>query len=321
MEGPWLSAVLSTYNGSAYLESALESLVLQQDKDFEVIALDDGSTDATMSILRRYSTRLAMTIVKREHSGNWVANTNIGLAAATGRYLCWFHQDDTWCPDRVAKLKRLAGQWPDALLLVHSSWFIDAAGHRVGLWRCPFPRKTRYFEPPEVIGHLLVQNSIASTGAVFKAEAARQVGGLDEQLWYTADWDFWLKIAKLGHTVYYPAPLGSVRLHRASQTITRAEAADDLESQYACVLARHLGDWERSRPDGQPIGEVARFSASLNLALLKCAGGRSVNWFGLLSSFILLGPRGWHLFLRDSRIVERATSRFVARLRLRGAVT
>jgi glycosyltransferase involved in cell wall biosynthesis len=319
MERPWLSVIMATYNGAAYLGSAMESLVAQREQGFEVVVVDDGSTDATLRILRAYCDRLPITLVERPHTGNWVANTNLGMSLAKGRYVCWLHQDDTWCRDRAAKLKHLAAQWPDALLQVHPSWFINAAGRRLGLWRCPFPRKMRYLPPTDVVGHLLVQDSIACVAPVFKAEAILHVGGLDEQLWYSADWDFWLKLAKLGRTVYYPPPLSSFRLHRESQTMTRAYAGSDLKSQFACVLARHLGDWTRFRPRTQSIDQIARFSARLNLALLDFTAGRSVDWLDLLSSFVRLRPAGWHIFLRDSRIVERCTSRLLARLRIRSS--
>ena len=87
MEGPWLSVIMPTYNGDAYLESALQSLVVQTDQDFEVVVVDDGSTDTTLRIIRAYSNHLPMTLVERPHRGNWVANTNLGMSLAKGRYL------------------------------------------------------------------------------------------------------------------------------------------------------------------------------------------------------------------------------------------
>ncbi len=72
---PWLSVITATYNGAAYLEAALGSLAAQGERDFEVVAVDDGSTDATLDILKAFSRKLPMRIVARAHTGNWVANT------------------------------------------------------------------------------------------------------------------------------------------------------------------------------------------------------------------------------------------------------
>jgi len=310
----WLSVILPTYNGARHLESTLDSLVAQEEMDFEVIVVDDGSTDATPEILRRYSKRLPMAVVESRHTGNWVANTNVGIRVAKGRYLGWLHQDDTWRRDRVSKLKRLTSRWPEALLVLHPVWFIDAGGRRIGPWRCPLPSRTRYLGAAELVGHLLVQNFVASTAPVFRAEAASKVGGLDEQLWYVADWDFWLKLARLGRSVYLPSPLSSVRLHRDSQTVTRASNTEDLQHQYAAVLSRYLPEWEQRHPNGRSVGRAARFSARLNMALLSHVAGRKVPWRGLLGDFVRLGPVGWHVFLRDSRIIERSISRIRAGL-------
>ena len=70
MSTPWLSVVMPTYNGEAFLIAALESIIAQQDGgDFEVIAGDDGSTDGTMAALAAYSSRLPLRIVRRPRTG------------------------------------------------------------------------------------------------------------------------------------------------------------------------------------------------------------------------------------------------------------
>ena len=312
MSRPWLSVIMPTYNGAPYLGSALESLVAQQERDFDVVVVDDGSTDATMEILREYATRLPVTIVEQEHVGNWVTNTNLGMRLATGAYFGWLHQDDTWHPDRLLHLKRLACEWPQASLLVHPSWFIDARGRRIGVWRCPLPRRTVCLESQDVLGRLLIQDFVASSVPIFTAEAASEAGGMDEGLWYVADWDFWLKLASLGETAHYPAPLASCRIHADSQTSTRTCATDEVERQYATVLARHLSPWERQAPNRRRVARVARFSAELNVALMRFAAGRKVGWASLLKDFLGLGPAGWRRFFRDSRILDRTTSRLRA---------
>jgi GT2 family glycosyltransferase len=312
MSKPWLSVIMPTYNGAAYLGSALESLVAQQEEDFDVVAVDDGSTDTTLTILREYSKRLPMTIVEREHEGNWVANTNLGMRSARGTYLCWLHQDDAWCDNRLAELKRLTAKWPDASLLLHPCWFIDAAGNRVGRWRCPLPRRTTCLESRDVLGHLLIQDFVTSSAPTFKAEAALKVGGMDERLWYVGDWDLWMKMVRLGRTIYHPVPLTSFRIHGASQTLTRTENMDDLRHQYTLVLARHLQEWEACERERYRTARIACFSADVNLALMRLVAGRRVEWFRLSRDFLRLGPVGWHRYLRDSRILERIMSRIRA---------
>jgi len=147
---------------------------------------------------------------------------------------------------------------------------------------------------------------------IFKAEAAAQVGRMDERLWYVADWDLWLKLASLGPAIHHPVPLVSCRIHRGSQTLTHARFAADVQQQYATVLARHLTAWEQDEPKGRRIARVARFAADLNVSLMAYAGGRKINWFRLLYGLLRLGPLGWYIFYRDSQIVARSLSRIRA---------
>ena len=94
MKQPWLSVVMPTYNGARYVQSALESVVAQEVGDFEFIAVDDGSTDGTLDLLRRYCDRLPMMVVERDHAGNWAAQHErrhaigkraLSLLASSGR--------------------------------------------------------------------------------------------------------------------------------------------------------------------------------------------------------------------------------------------
>ncbi len=81
---PWISVIIPTYQGERFLAQALESIAQQWDDTIEVIAIDDGSTDNTLAILKQYATRLALRVLAYEHTGNWVQNTNRALNLARG---------------------------------------------------------------------------------------------------------------------------------------------------------------------------------------------------------------------------------------------
>ena len=305
---------MPTYNGAAYLPAALDSLVSQGRSDFEVIAVDDGSTDATKEILRSYASRLSLKIISRQHEGNWIANTNVGMAATEGRYLCILHQDDIWAPHRVRELARLIARWPEARLVLHPARFINSRGKQVGLWRCPLPNAARYLRPREVLERLLVQDFLGACAPVFRKDTAVEVGWMDEGLWYTGDWDFWLKLARVGRTLYHPSPLISFRIHPLSQTSLGANGSEELRRQYAAVLSRHLPTCQWSQSDLKHISRIAWFSADMNLALMRMTNGQPVDWLHLCSRFVKLGTDGWYRFLRDSRIMDRGSSRLRAGL-------
>jgi GT2 family glycosyltransferase len=307
---PWVSVIVPTYNGAPYLAQTLASIVAQFEDGVEVLAIDDGSSDATLGILKGYACRLPLRIFPRERVGNWVANTNYGLSVARGRYACFLHQDDVWLPRRLRLLRRLTDREPAAVLFLHPAEYIDARGRRVGLWRCPLTAGRQ--DPGLLVERLLVQNFIATPAPLFSREAALRTGGLDESLWYTADWDFWLKLAVAGPTVYCPRPLAAFRIHTLSQTAQGVSRADEMRRQIERVLERHLGPWEAGHPGRGEVGRVARISAEVNHALACCANGLNPNWLALALRFVALGPVGWWRFLRDSRIVERVSARLRA---------
>ena len=312
---PWLSVISPIFNGEAYLSSALDSIVLQGDNNIECIAVDGESTDSTLSILKSYQDKLPMRILQRERSTNWVIKTNYALSLARGEYICFLHHDDLWFSDRLKIMKQLTEQFPEAVLLLHPSIFLDNKGNNLGTWNCPLPALPDIIKPDLMIERLLVQNFISILGPVFKREAALKVNGLDESLWYTADWDFWLKIAGCGDSLYFPKPLSGFRVHPSSQTIVRSSGSRDFREQLEIVATKHFAQWQGSEYLKQRLRKVVDFSMEVNIALAGSAHGQKTNLLALLVDFILLGPSGWDRYIRDSRIWERVAARIKAQVR------
>jgi GT2 family glycosyltransferase len=302
---PWLSVVVPTFNGAAFLPAALEGIRRQGDLDLEVIAVDDGSSDATLAVLDSWASRLPLRVVRRDHTGSWVANSNHGLAQARADHVCFLHQDDLWLSDRLRVVKPLLVGDPRTVLVLHASWFIGPDGRRLGRWRCPLPTRPGGLEPDRVVERLLVQNFIAMPAPIFRRDAAMRVGGMDERLWYTADWDLWLKLAGAGKTVYCPRALAAFRIHPQSQTVRRTTGAADLRRQLEIVLDRHLTAWKGN----VEVLRAARFSVEVNLALAARAHGQWPDWRALSRRGLALGLAGWHRYLRDSRLAERLRAR------------
>ena len=301
---PWLSVVMPVFNGERYLEQALQSICAEGAAGCEVLAVDDGSTDRSPEILRAWQGRLPLRIL-RGRGGNWVAATNAGLREARGRYACFLHQDDLWLPGRLSALRKEADLGP--ALIVHPAIFIGPEGDRLGTWRCPLPEGE--VDPGEMVRRLLVQNFLAAPAPAFARELALRGSAMDESLWYTADWDLWLKLAGRGPVRHIASPLAAFRIHGGSQTVKRSDLPER-RRQLEAVVERHQGGAPPS------VRRAARFSLELNLALTAGASGGAVPWRPLLRAFFGLGPASGARYLRDSRIVERVR----ARLRVRGAL-
>lgn len=319
MTAPWLSALMPTYNGAAYLRAALDSVVAEGDPDIECIAVDDGSTDDTAAILEDYRGRLDLQVIHQPHAGNWVANTNRALMGARGDYTCLLHQDDIWMPGRIARMKDAIARHPDVDVVLHPTWFIDAAGRRLGKWRCPLPTDPEVLDAGTVLPRLLVQNFIAIPAPVFRTAVARDVGGLDEALWYTADWDFWLKLAAVGRLVYMPDPLAGFRVHASSQTNRRSFDLEGFRAQQDLVLERHLRTATGGRDNR--IAEPARLSVVFNTVLAARYHGQRMSLVPLISSLLTSGPVNWVRYIRYSRIFERVIARIRMQFRQTGVTS
>ena len=307
-----LSVVVPTYNGEAHLEEALESIAAQSTLNgVEILVVDDGSTDKTMGILEKAAQRLPMTIHRREHQGNWVANTNFALRKATGSYTTILHQDDRWVPGRVSTLQELTRSWPNAVIFSHPVWIVSPRGRRLGLSTNPLPPSPPCHEGAYVAERLLVQNWMAMPAPVFNRRAALAAGGMDESLLYTADWDLWLKLIDAGRLFYSPKPLAEFRIHLGAQTMSISADPDRFRLELLTVIKRHLDTWAPRLPRADLVRKVAESAIELNCFLAGIVHGRRGFPLALIRRALPLGPRGWYRLWDHSRVLERAWPRLL----------
>lgn len=310
MNDPWLSVIMPTFNGARHLPAALDSLLSESPHGVEIIAIDDGSTDETPVILSTYRDRLPLTIVERR-IGNWAANTNLGLERASGEWACFLHQDDVWQPGRLSTIRRQLDRQP--ALLLHAADFIDTNGRTVGRWTCPLPSGGIGSPPGKTIARLLVQNFVPLPAAVFRRADALRVGALNPDLWFTADWDLWLKLAALGRTSYVPRALAAFRLHAQSQTLARSGRSAELRRQYETVFNCHWPLWRERLAEPDRISAAARLAREINVALAARHHGERVDW-STLPGAAAVGLGTWCYCLRNSRLIERVAGRLRAGL-------
>jgi glycosyltransferase involved in cell wall biosynthesis len=299
---------MPTYNGERYVAQALESVRREPTDGVEVVVVDDGSTDGTLDVVRRFTGAFRMRIIENERIGNWVAMTNVGLRVASAPYACLLHQDDFWLSGRVSAVRRDLEARGDFALLFHPATFVGPTGRRLGLWRCPFRKGV--IPPDQFAERLLVQNFIAVPSPVFDRKVALEQGGLDESLWYTPDWDLWLRLGSIGPVRFLPEPLSAFRVHAESQTMARPRTANEFLAQMTRVLERHLATWPVHGRRRRSVERVARFSTVVNAALAAVARGQGrVALLRLVMPFLALRPSGWKRYVRDSRITDRVLSR------------
>ena len=216
MPPPVLSVCVPTYNGEAYVAEALHSILHQTYAAFEVIVVDDGSTDSTLEIVRTVADTDARVRVYRNPDqrgipGNW--NTCVGFAR--GQYVCVFHQDDVMLPDNLAR-KMAMFETDPTLSLVHSlvEPLVEAgAPTRWDNWM--EKAEADFIEDGLVYFRKLVLggNCICAPTVIVRREQLQAVGGFDASLGYACDYETWMKLCVEGRVGFVHQALVGYRWH------------------------------------------------------------------------------------------------------------
>ena len=216
MSPPVLSVCVPTYNGQAYVAEALHSILQQTYAAFEVIVVDDGSTDGTLEIVRTVADTDARVRVyqnpdRRGVPGNW--NACVGFAR--GQYVCVFHQDDVMLPDNLAR-KMAVFETDPTLSLVHSLVEpLVEAGAPTGLGNWMEKAETDFIEDGLVYFRKLVLggNCICAPTVIVRRAQLDAVGGFDASLGYACDYETWMKLCVEGRVGFVHQALVRYRWH------------------------------------------------------------------------------------------------------------
>jgi glycosyltransferase involved in cell wall biosynthesis len=180
-----VSIIIPTYNRGWIVKEAIDSVMAQDYRDFELIIVDDGSTDNTPYILDSY--RDDIRVFRQQNRGVSAAR-NRGLAAASGRFIAFLDSDDLWLPQKLKRQVDFFNSTPDACICQTEEIWIRN-NMRVN------PKK-RHKKPRGMIFEPSLSLCLVSPSAVMiRASLFEQVGGFDETLPACEDYDLWLRIS------------------------------------------------------------------------------------------------------------------------------
>jgi glycosyltransferase involved in cell wall biosynthesis len=185
MENPTVSIIIPTYNRAGMLTEAIDSVLAQDFTDFELIVVDDGSTDDTPQILKAYGAKIR---VMRQHNQGVSAARNRGITAASGRFIAFLDSDDLWQPGKLTSQIEFLQNTPDALICQTEEIWI-----RNGLRVNP---KERHRKVSGMIFEQSLALCLVSPSAVMARPGLFEKFGLfDENLPACEDYDMWLRVS------------------------------------------------------------------------------------------------------------------------------
>jgi glycosyltransferase involved in cell wall biosynthesis len=226
---PRVSVVIPTLNRAAMLQEAVASVLAQSFRDFEIIVVDDGSTDGTAAWIGRQSEVRGIF----QPRGGVAAARNAGIGAARGQFLCFLDDDDVWERGKLALQVAYLDAHPDCALVASEMTAFD---HR-GLIPLRSTARRHRIRNGCVARDLLFANWIQTSSVMVRRTCLDAVGLFDQELFdqqsgsFDEDWHLWVRIAARFPIAFMPEPLIRFRLHGASLT-----AAAPPESQFESLL-------------------------------------------------------------------------------------
>jgi glycosyltransferase involved in cell wall biosynthesis len=214
---PAISVLMPVFNTEAYLEAAIESILQQTFQDFEFLLLNDGSTDGSLNILKRYEAQDdRVKLINRENRG--IARTrNELLEHARGEYVVWMDSDDVSLPERLRLLHQHLTGHPEVVACGTAAYIIDPEGFPLTTWRNPLTHDE--IDGAHIEGEV---GRISFPTSMMLTKAVRQAGAFREELTVAEDLDLLLRIAENGLLSNLSAPLYCYRQHHSS--VMRSDA-------------------------------------------------------------------------------------------------
>lgn len=293
---PLISIIMPAYNAEKTIRETIDSALQQAFTDFELIVVNDGSTDGTLEILNTIQDP-RVKVISQPNRGSYPVR-NAGIQHAQGEFIAFLDADDLWTPDKLAAQFEALNSHPNAAVAYSWTQFIDVFGHFLD------HRNEPTFNG-DVLKALLQSNFMTcGSNPLVRREALDTVGHFDERFHTAGDWELWIRLAKRYHFV--AVPKAQVHYRRTTQ----AWSANLLRQEKASLEVI-----EKSFADLPPAWQPLKSRAIANHAwyLAHCAfevlpdssrlPGRSEGWLALraLGRIVRYRPvylRHWRPFLR-----------------------
>lgn len=234
-----VSVVLATYNGGAFLESQLRSILAQTRLPDEIVIRDDGSTDDTLEIVARVQTdappEITWTVMASPEVLGVAHNFAAGVAEATCDLVALADQDDWWAPTKLATLVAYFATDPRRVLVHSDAELVDDAGALLGMTLSQSLRMTRSERRGLIAGRALPQlvrrNLVTGHTVLMRRDLADKAGEIPPG-WLHDEW--WALVAAgMGGVIFCPKVLGHYRQHEVNQVGATKSGVSNLLERFS----------------------------------------------------------------------------------------
>jgi glycosyltransferase involved in cell wall biosynthesis len=281
---PLYSIIIPAYNAENFVIATLDSVAVQTFNNYEVIVIDDGSTDSTAAKVSAWAAahpEIDLRLAMQPNKGIGGAR-NSGLRQARGKYLAFLDADDYWLPQKLEYIARFLEQSPEVDLVCHDEW-VETANQE---------KQRSSYGPHKAYEDLLFKKNCISTSSTVVKRSIVSGNGFSEDLRFngTEDYEFWLRLARANCRIEYLHELLTVyRIHDQNISAKIEEHCQNTLN----VLQAHFSVWEPKTPYYRRLlrkrqGAVYRSSGSLlrkrgdhRLArryLLKSLAANPLDW-------------------------------------------
>ena len=222
-----VSVVVPTRNRQALLAMTIQSVLAQRDVGFEVIIVDDASTDATSSVIASFGDP-RLRVIRHDTPQGVSTARNRGIAAARGDWVAFLDDDDLWAPTKLTSQLHAARE--TGASWVYVGQVTMNVQYRITSGAPPLP-------PAELMKQLPQHNVVPGgcSGVMVSIETRAQTGGFDTAFHSLADWELWLRLARVGTPACVSQPLVAYRLHGAQMSLN----ARRVESEFRQLARRN----------------------------------------------------------------------------------
>ncbi len=215
---PKISVIMPVYNGENYLNECIDSILNQTFDDFELIIINDASTDSTWKIINEYAQKdQRIRLCKNQENLGLIKSLNKGLNLAQGEYIARQDADDLSMLDRFQKQVEILDKYSNVILVSCDIETIDSHGNSKGFLQ-------RACDSSLVNWYLLFYNHIAGHSQVmFRRKPVLDMGGYSHQNHYSEDYELWSRLSRVGDIHILPEVLLKQRFHDASLCAKRGK--------------------------------------------------------------------------------------------------